>query len=273
MPNKGFLYIACGSEYTQMATISACSVRQHIPDAHITYFTAKDEEVPDGVFNHIERVDMQKQPSVMKGFHGKIENIHNSPYKKTLFLDSDTYVCEDITNSFRMLDYFDIAMCQAPGERPARQPISPYEAIDGLIPYNCGVMFFKKNKRTEMLFHNWRKKYWSQTPGRNEYKKKPRWREQHPFIQAYMATPNVQIHHLNSVYNVRRHSHLTLKGNVKILHGRHGHTIGKRLYTKEDFEAWKTLLNVTDEMRLWNPTTKSVIRKGNVWTFEGFKGT
>jgi len=270
---EGYLYITCTKKLLEEAALSSRSLRKALPTAHITLFTNKLEDVPTNhEFNHIEIKSMKKQQNLMSGFHGKVQFISDSPYDKTLFLDSDTYICEDPSGAFKLLDYFDLLQVPAPGESLARDIEPPYNKIEGASMYNCGVLFFSKNYKTSNLFNIWKQFYFNQKPGKTWLKDKPRFREQHPYFQAFLRS-ECRIHALNSIWNFRVGSHLTLKGKVKIIHGRGIKRTSHRKFVKVPFteaqyEALKNIVNITDESRLWDPRTKCIIRKGKSYEFK-----
>lgn len=71
-----------------------------------------------------------------------------SPYKRTLYLDGDTMVCDDITHMFQFLDHYDIAaVLEAPTMERFAQSGATY-SISHLTHHNAGVMLLKVKTST-----------------------------------------------------------------------------------------------------------------------------
>ena len=111
MESRGVVYVATGKKFVDEALISIASVKTHMPDIPVTLFTDLEEYItsrPDGVES------VRLLPEVTRSCRDKINPLSNSPYEKTLFLDTDTYLCEPVYDIFEMLNRFDIALAQAP---------------------------------------------------------------------------------------------------------------------------------------------------------------
>src|SRR3989344_5140172 len=156
--NRGVIYIATGDKSIKEALYSAKSLKLKSPQLEITLYT--DQEVKErGLFTEIIRI-----PNIFKDttkFLGKIKILQNSPYQKTLYLDSDTYILEDITELFVLLEKFDIAMAHAK-QRNYLKEISP--RYRGGMPesypeHNTGVILYKNNKIVKKLFEDWERFY------------------------------------------------------------------------------------------------------------------
>ena len=66
-----------------------------------------------------------------------------SPFEKTLLLDTDTYVCADISDLFAILERFDIAMTH---ERPYRDDFPASSGVpDAFVEFNQGVIAFRRS--------------------------------------------------------------------------------------------------------------------------------
>jgi hypothetical protein len=103
MKNKGVIYIANSKEYLKEAEKSARQLNCTNPSINCSVLT-------NGNTNY----DFDKVipiPSENRGFEDKIRNLTESPYYKTVFLDSDTYVIDDISSLFELLDTYQIGFC------------------------------------------------------------------------------------------------------------------------------------------------------------------
>src|SRR5437764_294622 len=97
----GVIYVACGAQYRMRAIYSALSLRRHMPKVPICLFT-NDIEASD-VFGYQIHVD--HDPNFR--FSSKARALALSPFKRTVFLDADTVVLNDLSCLFRSLEYFD----------------------------------------------------------------------------------------------------------------------------------------------------------------------
>jgi len=148
MIKEGILYCATrNKKYLNEAIISAKSVKKHCPELSITLVTdikEVNEECFDSVLsiNHYEELP----------FLARMEAMINTPYEKTLFLDSDTTILkEDIKDLFTLLDHFDIAAAHA-----AYRIAGPIPEIPKCFPeFNCGVILYRKSEKVINVLKEW----------------------------------------------------------------------------------------------------------------------
>lgn len=148
MESRGVVYVATGKKFVDEALISIASVKTHMPDIPVTLFTDLEEYItsrPDGVES------VRLLPEVTRSCRDKINPLSNSPYEKTLFLDTDTYLCEPVYDIFEMLNRFDIALAQAPD----RYQYHLSEVPDCFTELNSGVIAFRKSSQVMDLFNQW----------------------------------------------------------------------------------------------------------------------
>lgn len=141
---KGVIYIATGGKYVKEALRSAVSLKKHMPTLPITIFS--DKKIKSKIFDNIIKIMNPKYT-----LEEKVWYINKSPYDYTLFLDTDTYICNDISELFELLDRFDIAVAQA------RSAIAylKQDIPDSFPELNTGVILFKKSSKVKALFSNW----------------------------------------------------------------------------------------------------------------------
>ena len=159
---KGIVYIAFGEAFTREALFSAESVKKNSPGIEIAIFTNMkfDSDYIDYVCyikpNHIR---------------SKVDFISFSPFKETIYLDSDTCVVFPIHDMFDVLSKYDIGAIHDFARK--REKYSKLVPEYGKIPYsfsevNGGVFVFKQNEKTKSFFKLWRSyfyKYYQQTSG------------------------------------------------------------------------------------------------------------
>ena len=187
------------------AVISAKSVKKHIPDMNITLFTnLKSISEFDKVFDNIIMVDELETHHMI--WQKKWEYMLLSPYYITLHLDADTYACDNFSEVFTMMDYFDMAI-----------PMSPYYfsrskmGVQECYPELAGGMFvFKKNSKTEMFINDMIE----------ELKNRRRYYTDEPYIRKLLYYSDIRYAVLPMEYNCVITHPGYLFGKIKIAHGR-----------------------------------------------------
>jgi hypothetical protein len=83
-----------------------------------------------------------------------------SPFRETLFLDSDTIVLDDLDFGFEMAARHGLALSMASTCWARRQwtadPDARKRVAPELVEYDLGVMFFTRTPETRHLFESWR---------------------------------------------------------------------------------------------------------------------
>jgi hypothetical protein len=144
MPDFGVIYVATGERYRAEAVVSAGSLKAASPGIHTTLIT--DTSNPVLPFDQVLSLVNPRHD-----FVDKIRGIQMSPYQGTVFLDSDTYVCDDISDLFDLLTRFDVAA----GHSVLRVNVP----IEG-IPYaftepNTGVLGFRNSPAWDAFCADW----------------------------------------------------------------------------------------------------------------------
>lgn len=186
----GFLYIAFNKNFVQEAILSCESLRKN-SKKKIAIFTDSKNENLKNFFDFVGIIN----PSNLRS---KVDFISKSPFKKTIYLDSDTFVKNNIDDIFQILSKYDLAGCIDTARK--RKNISDSIKEYSNIPYafseiNGGVLAFKKNKRVKYFFQLWQKnfmKFYAQTLGWDQ-----------PSLRIALWKSNVNIHILPPEYNIR----------------------------------------------------------------------
>jgi hypothetical protein len=148
---RGVLFVVTGDKYNAAARESAQSVADTNPGLGIAI--CSDQEVNDGPFHYA----MKMEPGASRRKH---EYLGQTPFRETLYLDSDTRVTTDIGDFFRLLEKYDMAGAHVRfRENPDR--VKTYSAsIPKAFPQiNCGVLLYRKCAAVEALFTEWRRIY------------------------------------------------------------------------------------------------------------------
>jgi len=186
--NRGVLYIAFGDNFIEEMLFSAESVKKHCPDLHITVFA--DREIKSDFVDDYEIIEV-------KHLRPKVDYVHLSPYKQTIFLDTDTIIDYDITEMFDILKKYDFAICHDLARK--RDNICHQIPEYAKIPYtfsevNPGVMVFSKTKPVDDFFSLWRKYF---------YKYFNRWPYEQPTFRVALWESDLQFYIMPVEYNIR----------------------------------------------------------------------
>lgn len=157
---KGVIYVATGKKMALMACNSAKSLKKHNPGISVTLFTS--EKIHSSVFNQVVEIQNPRY-----GFGDKVDWIDQSPYNETIFLDADTTICGDLRILYDYLDWVDIAVAFAPSKNGLYSPGGSKDDDPDLsehwngmpisfTQFNTGILVFKKSKRMEAFWIEWR---------------------------------------------------------------------------------------------------------------------
>ena len=97
---QGVLYIAVGEAYVAEARQSAASVKAVMPDVPVTLITSRPQ--PGTIFDRVIAITQNDYRST-----DRARLLLLSPYERTLFLDTDTYVCAPVDELFTLLEKAD----------------------------------------------------------------------------------------------------------------------------------------------------------------------
>lgn len=221
---EGILYVATGERFLAEACRSAARVRELMPGIPIAL--ASDLEGPKELFDHHLEITEPKF-----NFSDKIGPLLATPFEKTVFLDTDTWLCEPVPEMFAILDRHDVAMAHAPMRFTATSAVPPT-----FPECNSGVIAFRLNDRTRSLFALWEKLYQERLTSTGVI-------DDQPSLRDALWQSDVSFAALPPEYNFRFiMPTFAGRGSVKILHGRH-----------PDYEALSTSLNKSGSLRVFLP--------------------
>jgi len=230
MSSNGYLYIAGGKKHVNEAAASAKRLKEVTPNADITLFTNSADSLrfSRSVFDNIEEREMTF-PRKRRKYDGKVYEIGDSPYERTIFLDTDTHIVRPMEPLFDLLDYFDVAGVPV----PKGGLITP-----GVSMLNSGMIAFKHSKETGWMFKEWTR----------QYEQMDAFGDQMAFAQALLNS-NVRFHSLNSCWNLKvgtkkakKKFPLLLTDKLRMVHARVGEDL-----SEEDLEK---MIEKLDNMEL-----------------------
>ena len=239
LPENGVIYIATGKElFLKEAKISAKSVRKYNKNIGISIFVDEKNQFEDNE-NLFDSIHFVEKPE--HGFGDKIYAMKNTPYQKTIYLDCDTVVVDDISEIYNMLEKYDIAASNPPFKNKYYSPNH----------YQAGIIFYKMNNKVSKFFDLWDENYDRKNHGNDQ----PSFREtlsQLP-ISVFIFPPN---------FNFRSPFASYIQGKIKILHD---HNLSRA--SDKVRQSFINYLNANTEERYWFPK-KGVLKfpkKSNIF--------
>lgn len=201
--NVGILHVAIGNEFAEEAKISAQSVRKEMGDIPITLITNIDGDY--SIFDNIIKVN-----NPAKGFEDKIRYIQETPYDKTIYLDTDIYLYDDISELFNLLNRFDIAASYTVN-KPHRDFYPLDDTCSAFPEYNTGLIVFKNNQKVDDFFECWWSKWNSESTSEHTHDQ--------PTFRQCLYNSDLRIATLRKEYNCRFHTLGKVNYPVKVFHG------------------------------------------------------
>lgn len=212
--DAGILFVATGASYNAETMRSARSAKGLMPSLPIGLFTDARPAADDAaLFNEIVLI-----PDPSYSFADKIAPLKASPFKKTLFVDTDTVFVDSVLEVFELLERFDLAYCQSPFRATPGETNRVQGVPECFAEPNTGVIAFAGRETFFSLVDNWERLY-------NEQQKlcELPLPDQPAFRKALYQSP-ITAYVLPPEYNLRTPFPMFTGGGVKpkILHGRGG---------------------------------------------------
>ncbi len=202
--DRGVLYVATGRRHLGEMLASAESVRRQMGSLPIVLHTDQQNFSAD-VFSEIRWIEKPRH-----SFIDKIAPLRDTPFERTLFLDSDTYVCAPITDLFDVLDRFELALAHAP-LRHDRHFVTP----NCFPELNTGVMAYRKTPAVDALLADWLRIY------EKEIAETGKMDSDQPAFREALYRSDVRFTIIPSEYNLRTVMPAAVgRCAVRIIHGR-----------------------------------------------------
>ena len=205
--SSGIIYFVISKSqrmwHYDMAVKSAKSLRFHMPWLAIQLYTnIGNIPLRNDYFDDVIHTEYPEKIWIYKW-----ECLKKSPYDYTLHLDADTYICDEFSEIFEMLQRFDLVTCMSPHygleEKIQGVPLCYPEPAGGFLVW-------RKNEKT-----NW----WINRTLELLRARKRFFRADEPTIRQTMYESDMQIGivpwEYTCVYGVPGY----LEGKVKIMHG------------------------------------------------------
>jgi hypothetical protein len=225
----GIVYSCAGDASIAEALRSARSSLRHNRLPHLL-FCSSDVDTEPGL--SVVRFEPSDNP-----YLDKIANMRRSPFGRTIYLDTDTFVVDEIAHVLRLLDRYDLAVAYDPSSRGLLDPAVP----SAFYEFNTGVIAWRGGDRMETFMRAWEETYES-------------WLRKAPFPRAGLAErradqpafrrcawqQDVQLFVLPPEYNFRLGEPGTAVERVRLLHGR-----------RPDYELLAARINAKRGPRSW----------------------
>lgn len=152
---QGVFYVATGDEWIKEAVVSAQSLRQHMPDIHISLYTNSDVNEPS--FSTIEKISLPPGDRRIETLARRIELMLEMPWERTLRLDTDTFILGKLSPIFAVLDEFDIAAVHGGTRVSLPQPDN--DVPETFPEYCASFVAFKKSDKVKRFIETWAMKF------------------------------------------------------------------------------------------------------------------
>lgn len=198
----GVIYCATGASYVEEVVSSIQSLRKAEPGSRVTVFTdTSGARHLENVFGGAIELRLIEGPSYC--WDDKLGAIADSPFERTVFLDTDTYVVRPFLSEMgKALEHFDLLALPGMGFNLDWEN----EAYtDCLSQMNTGVIVYKRCPATGQMFRLWRELR----------KTKPESHDQPTFREA-MILSGVRFAPLRVEYNYQGNS--VTFGEIRIVH-------------------------------------------------------
>jgi hypothetical protein len=193
--NCGILYIAFGDSFTKEGVMSYLSLRRHMTDVKVCFMTDRVDLLNSYLVSDVNLIVNKIQP---RHIRSKVDFVSKTPFKKTLYLDSDTLIVRDLSDIFDSLDRFDVALTHdfARKRKKYADIIPEYNEIPySFSEVNGGVFAYSMNERTEkflQLWHHYFYKYFDKTNGWDQVS-----------LRISLWQSEVKLFHLPVEFNIR----------------------------------------------------------------------
>jgi len=196
---KGILFIATGQKYIDevIPAAESCKATNNYPIALIT--DSLNYQLPKGLFDQVIIKDAE---------YSYIDKLllKFSPFDYTIFLDTDTYVCDKLDDLFKILDFREFAIHQA----DEGYEFEMNDVSNAMPEFNTGVIAYRLTPNVIKLIDDWR----------NAFKTNLTIKTDQYHLRKTLYESEVKFAIFSSAYNFIIYYPNFVIQKVKILHGR-----------------------------------------------------
>jgi hypothetical protein len=228
--SRGLLYFAKGEPFVGEATLSARQVRQVMPEVPIAIVADREPDADcfDDVLLDTSAFAKRNKPQAMR----------RTPYERTIYLDTDTYVQEPIDELFDLLDEFEFAVRRNKSETHVSGvgDTDPNAEVPESFPeFNSGVIPYRKTAAVWDLLREW------------ERLCLPDHRWDQRSLRPALYNSSVRFTSIPNRYNCLYRNNNVVSGTVKIFHG----PLVTRERNRVDLQEAREKLNQSTDSRLY----------------------
>lgn len=145
----GVFFIATGAAYVQAACRALDSVRATCPRLEAALATDLVDSPEARCFDVVLKID---DPH----YRSKVDMLSKSPFHRTIYLDTDVRVVEDLQGVIDLLARFDIALAHAhTRNRKETNRVWRVPLPNAFPQCNGGVIAYRMTPKTKEFFHEW----------------------------------------------------------------------------------------------------------------------
>ena len=273
MINKenGYLYVVSGNRWSFEALKAIIRLRS-LSDYPICV-------VCDGIYENLQlttkalgNIELKIIPEIKNmNFLSKVIGMINTPFRNTLYMDTDTFIVENIDNIFSLTDFCDLSLSINNKFSTSLYEISD-KYKDIFSEFNTGVILYKSNSEVINLLNEWydnnlNKRYSS------DYFDMPQFRN--TLINTKHLVRILPLHENYNSYGYRSYKIIT--GKVYIIHERFGtywNSYSERMLENDKMEKIAEKINRKTTKRLFIPflnITISTLRLSIPYLLTNFK--
>lgn len=145
---RGFVYLAFGDSFLEEAACSARELRKHHDYPIILITDAIHDEKVRNAFDEVVLMELSRT------YKDKVL-IGHSPFKETIFLDTDTLVLGSMVPIFELLSNFDVAVQFTEGGNHYSLPGVPYCFYEP----SAGIIAWRTTEKSARFFERWLNEY------------------------------------------------------------------------------------------------------------------
>ncbi len=212
----GILYVATGERHLREAVHSAASVRRLHSELPVVLFTSAKDHASHNNWLRDAFHQIEIHPAPQFSFRDKIQPLLLSPFRRTLFLDSDTEMLGRVDDVFDLLGSYPLCYCRDTTRYNLPAPSVPAAFSEP----NTGVLAFASSEMTSRLFEQWLKRH-DEGLARHELQhgSATGYHDQPSFREALYETAFPH-YVLPEEYNLRGYARWFAGARVRILHAR-----------------------------------------------------
>ena len=246
MSKNGFLFIATREHFIRAANDAARSIREVMPKFEIDIYCDQPEHLEEGLFDRVELIVEPHRRS-------KVDYLSETRFERTIYLDTDIRVIEDVSDLFDLGERFDLAIAHAHARNQLRTTETWRKELPASFPqFNGGVIFYNSGKPEVIDFmQQWKEAY--HTAG---------FEKDQVTLRELLWDSELRIHALPPEYNIRYERYLKFwkenEAKPKILHFKRFKVSERQVQKKETQNNsfnWRKKLSLLNPVSLIKPKT------------------